>query len=248
MIGRAASSPEAARWGGAGAAVFAAHAAVVAFALTWARAPEVNVPEPVVMLELPALAAAEAASEPQPTAAPAEPAVQPMQQPSPLDLPQPRAPLPQGAVRLPPPVSAPVTPRVAQQSVPATASIQPAAQAPARALASEGQEDAPGDSAQAKRQQQDYYAKVMAHLARRKVYPSEAKKARQQGVVTVRFTVDRNGGISGANVRKSSGYELLDGVTLELLSRAAPLPRMPSSMRQDSVTLSLPIEYSLRTD
>jgi protein TonB len=247
MIGREASSPEAARWGGAAVAVFAAHAAVVALALTWDRAPEVRVPEPVVILELPPLAAAEAASKPQPTAAPAEHAVQPMQQPSPIDLPQPRVPLPQDAVRLPPPAPAPVTPRVAQQIV-AAAPAQPAAQAPARALASEGQEDSPGETAQAKRQQQDYYAKVMAHLAKRKVYPSEAKKARQQGVVTVRFTVDRNGGISGASVRKSSGYDLLDSVTLELLSRAAPLPRMPSSMRQDSVTLSLPIEYSLRTD
>ncbi|MXP41632.1 TonB family protein [Altererythrobacter soli] len=248
MIARAASSPEAVRWGGAAAAVFAAHAAVVALALTWARAPEVREPEPVVMLELPPLAAAEAASEPQPTADPVEPAVQPTQQPSPIDLPQPRAPLPQDAVRLPPPAPAPVAPRPAPQTVAAAAPAQPAAQAPARAQASEGQEDSPGDSAQAKRQQQDYYAKVMAHLAKRKVYPPEAKKARQQGVVTVRFTVDRNGGISGASVRKSSGYELLDGVTLELLSRAAPLPRMPSSMRQDSVTLSLPIEYSLRTD
>lgn len=248
MIGLAASSPEAARWGGAAAAVFAAHAVAIALALTWARAPEVREPEPVVLLELPPLAAAEAAGEPQSAADPVEPAVQPMRQPSPIDLPQPPVPLPQDAVRLPPPAPAPVAPRPVQQGVAAASPAPAPAQAPARTQASEGQEDAPGDPAQAKRQQQDYYAKVMAHLARRKVYPSEAKKARQQGVVTVRFTVDRNGGISDASVRKSSGYELLDGVTLELLSRAAPLPRMPSSMRQDSVTLSLPIEYSLRTD
>jgi protein TonB len=178
-----------------------------------------------------------------------EPTVQPLQQPSPVELPQPRTPVPRDAVRLPPPAPAPVVPRIAPQVVPAAAAApaQPAP-APQRAQAGEEREAAPVDSAQAKRQQQDYYAKVMAHLARRKVYPSEAKKARQQGVVTVRFSVDRNGGISGATIRKSSGYELLDSVTLELLARAAPLPRMPSSMRQDSVTLSLPIEYSLKTD
>jgi protein TonB len=248
MTTRAASSQEAVRWSGAAVAALAAHAGVVALALTWARTPEVRMPEPVVMLELPPMAAAEAVSEPQP-AEPVEPTVQPLQQPSPVELPQPRTPVPRDAVRLPPPAPAPVVPRIAPQAVPAAAAApaQPAP-APQRAQAGEEREAAPVDSAQAKRQQQDYYAKVMAHLARRKVYPSEAKKARQQGIVTVRFSVDRNGGISGATVRKSSGYELLDSVTLELLARAAPLPRMPSSMRQDSVTLSLPIEYSLKTD
>jgi protein TonB len=250
MMMRAGSSQETVRWSAAAVAVFAAHAGIVALALSWARSPEVRIPEPVVMLELPPLAASEVAAEPQPAdpAEPAEPTLQPLQQPSPIELPQPRTPVPRDAVRLPPPTPTPVVPRIAPQVVPASVPARPAAPAPTRAQAGEERDAAPVDSAQAKRQQQDYFAKVMAHLARRKVYPSEAKKARQQGVVTVRFTVNRDGGISGAEIRNSSGYELLDSVTLELLARAAPLPRMPSSMRQDSVTLSLPIEYSLRTD
>ena len=250
MIARAGSSRETMRWSGAAAAVLAVHAGVVALALTWVRSPEVRAPEPVVMLELPPIAAAEAAADPQPAelSEPTEQTVQPMQQPSSVELPQPRTPIPQDAVRLPPPAPAPVVPRVSPQVIPAAAPARPQAPAPARAQSGEQRDAAPVDSAEAKRRQQDYYAQVMAHLARRKVYPSEAKKARQQGVVTVRFTVDRNGGISGATVRTSSGYELLDSVTLELLARSAPLPRMPASMRQDSVTLSLPIEYSLRTD
>lgn len=89
---------------------------------------------------------------------------------------------------------------------------------------------------------------VAAHLQRKKSYPTEAKKARQQGVVTVRFTVARDGSVSAIGIKKSSGHELLDTATLELLRRVAPLPRMPDSMERDSVTLSLPIDYSLRTD
>ena len=65
--------------------------------------------------------------------------------------------------------------------------------------------------------------------------------------MTVRFTVDRNGNVSGVSIKRSSGHELLDTATLELLQRVAPLPRMPTSMQRDSVTLSLPIDYSLRT-
>jgi len=88
---------------------------------------------------------------------------------------------------------------------------------------------------------------LSAHLNKRKRYPTEAKKARQEGIVTVRFTVHRDGSIAGATIRKSSGHDLLDAATLDLLERVAPLPRFPKSMKRDSVTLSLPIDYSLQT-
>lgn len=94
----------------------------------------------------------------------------------------------------------------------------------------------------------DYYALVSAHLNRKKRYPTEAKKARQQGVVTVRFTVHSDGSVSGGSIKSSSGHALLDQATLDLLQRVAPLPRFPKSMTKDSVTLALPIDYSLRTN
>ena len=73
------------------------------------------------------------------------------------------------------------------------------------------------------------------------------QKARQQGVVTVRFTVHADGRISGSSIRTSSGHDLLDQATLDLMERVAPLPRFPRSMTRDRVTISLPIDYSLRT-
>ena len=105
----------------------------------------------------------------------------------------------------------------------------------------------PGNDPKARQQEADYFALVSAHLNRRKQYPVEARKARQQGVVTVRFTVDRNGNVSNTSIKRGSGHDLLDRATLDLLLRVAPLPRMPASMQRESVTLSLPIDYSLRT-
>lgn len=100
----------------------------------------------------------------------------------------------------------------------------------------------------ARKQEADYFALVGAHLNRRKVYPAEARQARQQGVVVVRFTVDRSGNVDGISVKRSSGHVILDAATLALVQRVAPLPRMPASMPRDRLTLSLPIDYSLRTD
>ena len=102
--------------------------------------------------------------------------------------------------------------------------------------------------AKSPKQEADYFALISAHLNRRKTYPAQARQARQQGVVTIRFTLDRSGAVSAVAIKRSSGHDLLDQATLALLARVAPLPRMPASFQRDSITLSLPIEYSLRTN
>ncbi len=87
----------------------------------------------------------------------------------------------------------------------------------------------------------------MAYLARRKEYPAEARQARQQGIVSVRFTIDRQGNVSAAAIKRSSGFDTLDGATLALLRRVSPVPAIPAAMQRQTVTVSLPIEYSLST-
>ena len=161
----------------------------------------------------------------------------------PIDIPPVRAPLPSNPVTLPPPP----TPQPVRATAPsaAVAPANPVAIAPAGT--GTGVSATPGNNPRTKRQEAEYFALVSAHLNRRKVYPAQARQARQQGVVTVRFTVDRNGNVSGVSIKRSSGHELLDSATLELWQRVAPLPRMPGSMQRDNVTLSLPIDYSLRT-
>jgi len=192
-----------------------------------------------------------------PLAAPAPQSVQ-APTPQPRDVPTPlsqvitpritappvAAPLPRDVVAAPPP--SPSQPaRPAPAAAPAPSAAPPLA-TPAQA-AGTGTTAAPGNDPRARQQEADYFSLVNAHLARAKRYPREARQARQQGVVTVRFTVGRDGRVSNATIRTSSGHELLDAATLELLVRVAPLPRFPRSMVRDSVTLTLPIEYSLRT-
>ena len=233
-------------WGLAGGIALAAHVAVGALVLSWTRQGEPPVPEPVVLVELP----------PEAAPAPAVAAVQPVAQPQPdyvppqvlatqVEVPPVLAPLPRDPVVLPPPPP----PLPMRRAAPA-----PEAAPPTNALAvtpagrGTGTSATPGSDPKARIQEADYFALVSAHLNRKKRYPVEAKKARLQGVVTIRFTVDRDGNVSNVSIRRSSGHDLLDSATLELLQRVAPLPHMPASMRRDSVTLSLPIDYSLKTD
>lgn len=232
-------------WPLAGTVALAAHVGVAALVLAWARPAEPPLPEPVVLVELPPQGAAAPAAVAQQAAEQRQPEIT-AQEPEipPIDIPPVRASLPSSPVTLPPPP--PSQPVRATAPAAAAAPANPVAVAPAGT--GTGASATPGNDPRAKRQEADYFALVSAHLNRRKVYPAGARQARQQGVVTVRFTVDRNGNVSGVSIKRSSGHELLDNATLELLQRVAPLPRMPSSMQRDSVTLSLPIDYSLRTN
>ncbi len=239
------SPDERRNWTLAGAAAFCAHVGVAALVLAWSRAPEPPVPEPVVLIELPEAAApAPAASAQQPVAQPQPDYVPPRIVTPPIDVPPVRAPLPKDPVTLPP--QTPPQPARQPASASAPAAVNPVVTSPTGA--GTGTSPVPGNDPRAKKAEVDYFSLISAYLNRRKTFPVEAKRARQEGIVTVRFTVDRNGNVSNVLIRRGSGHELLDNATLQLLQRVAPLPRMPASMQRDSVTFSLPIDYTLRTN
>ncbi len=240
MTSLAVSNGERRQWAVAGACAVAVHVSVALMILAWTRPVDPVVSEPVVLVELPPEA-------PRPSEAAVSPATQPVEATAPsrsevappASIPLPRAPGPADATPVPLPV---ITPRVA-------APIGPPSPQPviAQTAAVSAAAPAPGDDKRAKQQEVDYFALISAHLNRRKVYPVEARKARQQGVVTVRFTVDRAGAVSDVSIKRSSQHAILDAATLDLMQRVAPLPRMPASMQRDRITVSLPIDYSLRT-
>lgn len=247
MIEAMLSSDEKRRWVFAAAIAVAAHAVLGLAAMAWKAPHDRPIPEPVVLVELPPASASEAMSEPAPAS---QPDYIPPQQALPFKVPPVHAPLPDDAVILPPEPKRPVvssapTPQI--NTVPVAASAPARVEAPPTASASTAPSNSSGNSPKAKKEKANYYAMVSAHLNQRKKYPTEARKAREQGVVKVRFTVDRSGNISNVSITGSSGHAILDQATLALMQRVAPLPAMPASMERDKVTISLPIDYSLIT-
>lgn len=92
-----------------------------------------------------------------------------------------------------------------------------------------------------------YFAELMAWLNQHKDYPAEVKKQKQQGVVVLTFSINKNGEVMTAKVKTSSGHPRLDQAALDMLAQANPVPAIPDSMNRDSLLLSIPIEYSLIT-
>lgn len=85
----------------------------------------------------------------------------------------------------------------------------------------------------------------MSRLESVKRYPSAARVNRVQGVVHVRFRVNRAGAVLFAALQRSSGNAMLDRAALETVRRAAPLPKIPDD-RPDELEVTVPIEFYLR--
>ncbi|HEY5348231.1 MAG TPA: TonB family protein [Candidatus Lustribacter sp.] len=87
---------------------------------------------------------------------------------------------------------------------------------------------------------------LLARLQRFKRYPSFAQFRRQEGVVYLRFTMDRHGKVVSASIDKSSGFDALDQETLALIHRAEPLPPPPPEVPGDPIQLVVPIQFFLK--
>lgn len=196
--------------------------------------PEVTQAEPARPVEPPSLAAL----PPRPIPAPQVPVTQPV----PLPVPAPIQPLelrteprPEPVVVKAQPVPMPA-PSVPTPMVRPDAEQAPAARATPAAL--------PGKPDDVKR----YIATLMRQLNRHKTYPPALKKAKTEGRVVLRFTLDKSGRLMASAVQQSSGHAELDRAAMEMLARASPLPAIPDFMARDELALAIPVEYSLITD
>jgi len=91
-----------------------------------------------------------------------------------------------------------------------------------------------------------WQADLVRHLQQYKRYPSGAQGKREQGVVLLGFSVDRNGRVLAHRIVQSSGHADLDQEVMDMIVRAQPLPAFPPSMTQSELDLTVPIHFSLR--
>lgn len=86
---------------------------------------------------------------------------------------------------------------------------------------------------------------VLQKLERLKRYPSDAQNDRQEGVATIKITINRQGNVLNAKLAKSSGYSLLDKEAVALAYRANPLPAVPEAIKGNNITINVPVEFHL---
>jgi protein TonB len=89
-----------------------------------------------------------------------------------------------------------------------------------------------------------YRATALAHLARFKRYPNEARDRNIVGVAVVRFTLSPGGAVLAVALARSSGAPMLDEAALAMVRRAAPFP--PMSDGASSMTIAAGVDYNLK--
>lgn len=155
--------------------------------------------------------------------------------PSPIPFPaqQPRAMAPPAAA----PAPEAIAPAATMQS-PATAETAP----PPRKGAADGlNANAPAGSSR------NYAAKIRSWLYAHKTYPRRSRMRREEGVVRVRFVLDRRGQLLEGEVIGRSGFAALDEEGQAMLSRASPYPAAPQDMPGTRIEFTVPIEWQLPT-
>lgn len=159
----------------------------------------------------------------------------------------PQAASPALAAKPPQPVPSPIAAEThASQGAPAVeAAAAKAPAAPAAPPLRAG--DAAGLDIDAPRgRSQDYAAMLRTWLEAHKTYPKHAKMRREEGVVHLRFAVDRRGHLLDGAVVRSSGVASLDREAMAMLDRSNPFPAAPHAVRGERIELRTPVEFYLR--
>jgi TonB family protein len=115
------------------------------------------------------------------------------------------------------------------------------AQAPAAAPATAVPAPAPSAAPVASPAMASWQQALIAQLDRFKRYPAQAHGA--EGVVSLGFRIDRQGKLVNSRIEKSSGSLVLDAEALAMIKRASPLPRPPSGIADDDLSIVIPIQY-----
>lgn len=258
------------RWPIGFAFMLALHAGIIFIALHRAAPPvasSVRAPA-AIMVDLAPEPATPASSVPESVVPLPPPVPVPEPQPSVDPTPPPPKPPPPPQIVIPPtpPAAAPVVelpepPPSLPRSPPKRPLVQPrAVQQPPRPVSPSKPETAPAQTASpstpapaAAESAASYSGAVpmwrgelAERLQRSKRYPESARAHDEQGTATARFTMDRSGHVLSISLVRSSGSQALDEEALALIRRADPLPPMPSDMAGETITLTVPVTFSLR--
>ncbi len=88
-----------------------------------------------------------------------------------------------------------------------------------------------------------YYEMVILKIESSKKYPESAKSMQQEGRITVRFVVTRQGGVRNVQVVQSCPHAILNQAAIEAVKGAAPFPRPPHRFFKKDIPMELNIIF-----
>lgn len=213
------------------------------------RLPEPE-PPPIPRAEI-ALPAEPVVEVPKPEPRP-EPRVEPRIEVKPEPRIEPRPEPPPVARVEPPPLPVaqpidPVTPPVQPPAPPvAAATVQPPAAVtvptPPQPVAPKAQPESVRELALVQKYKDSISSLIRSH----ENYPIVAKRRGWEGITVVGLTLALDGSVKSISVIEGSGRDILDEAALNMVRKAAPLPRAPEELRGQERMVRVPIVFKLQ--
>jgi len=90
-----------------------------------------------------------------------------------------------------------------------------------------------------------YIGLIRAKLEHEKHYPRTARLDGVEGVVLLRFSLERSGALLDWRIDQGAGSAALDEEVGRMVRQAAPFPPFPDGLDKEHLTLIVPVEFSL---
>lgn len=91
----------------------------------------------------------------------------------------------------------------------------------------------------------DFSNLLARHIAKFKMYPKIAQMRGWQGEVVLELQLSQDGQLTSSKVIRSSGFDVLDSESLEMVKRASPFPVPPEILKNRSFNILVPIRFKL---
>ncbi len=93
---------------------------------------------------------------------------------------------------------------------------------------------------------QNFQMRLLREVNRNLRYPRQARQELREGIVLVRFSMDRSGNVSNIAIHEPSAFEALNLEAVAVLERASPFPAPPVELKGNPIDMILPVKFSLR--
>lgn len=107
----------------------------------------------------------------------------------------------------------------------------------------EGETGSSGQDIEAIRK--DFSSSVRGRIAQAKYYPSLARKRGWEGEPVIEFKLGRNGDLLSSTIALTSPHKVLNEAALDAIKNAVPYPKIPETLKVDSIRFKLPISFIL---
>ncbi len=90
-----------------------------------------------------------------------------------------------------------------------------------------------------------YQEAIRSKIMAAKVYPPNAVKRGQEGVICLRFLLSKDGRLKDITLASTSQYQLLNLAAVNTVKQASPFQPLPASLKKDELWVKLAISFIL---